>query len=133
MQRLTIPVLSPKVYLFVQSLCILGIVARSVAQPLPPPIPTPREESQPIQHETPSKEQQPPERDNPPQDTMPSNTVNILQGPQTTEPRRNQSNQSSQPTSDQGINWPVWLTAMFTGALVLAGFLQLLAIWRQAR
>ena len=46
MQRLTIPVLSPKVYLFVKALCILGIISWSIAQPLPPPIPSPRGNSE---------------------------------------------------------------------------------------
>jgi hypothetical protein len=133
MRHLTISLFASKVYLLVKGILILGIISWSFAQSLPPPLPTPREDGQPIQHETSAKEQHTSDKDSPPQHATPPNAINISQGPQTTEPRNNQGNISKQPASDEGIHGAIWFTAIFTGGLVLAGFLQLLAMLRQAR
>jgi hypothetical protein len=123
MQRLTIRVPSSKVYLFLKALCILGIVSWSGAQPLPPPIPTPGEQSEPEQHPTTQDTQTRQSNQQPPEEPIPM--VKQPEAPQNNA-KANEARQN--PTHTTTPDWITWLTA----ALVFVGVMQFSAMCVQA-
>jgi hypothetical protein len=118
MQWLTIPVLSPKVYLLIQGIGILYMISGAFAQSLPPPVPTPGSTSE---QEQPSKgngNQTSTDQGNPSQESMPP--VKAVPSQETAHISKQISESKSHETTAN------WWTAVGTCALAVVALVQML-------